>query len=1236
MVKHISIRFAWHDNKWNGTICNSPEKNVYCIGNASLLSGRLQRRIRTDIENNYRNQKASKIVDEQNYFPPCYWCINAQGEDRSIINDPHPFSETPTWGRLFRENVPPLKSEVDEYSLYSWCFELGFPKPGEYPGQDYVPPEELERRVNEYVNELQGQHSIAFFYLNRSNPIAADIQRFCLIGAGLIKKAVKPKDYQIPPFLLERVRSAHRLHNFPELPWQYKIILEPSSIFFLPYHEYDEWYNRKDEELDQKKKSEMIREVIAPLDQDSIVENFKYVSKQLSHDNAIYLLYSLQKIIQKMKKHSVVSQSELEDMDDKITRMLTIAWKGRGQYPGFKNMLHLILKNQVNQQEIKSVISSIEDFILKNFNSLDEFLEKQIKIEEMQPPAKIKQVLNAIVREKERIRFLSRFNFSIVQFERVQQILNQEGPETVAKNPYLILEQYAHDSRERWNFDESDYGVDLYQIDIALIPDLKYADWSYDFDAACPERLRAVINDILLIAATREGHSYLTRSQIIERILEYPLYYIFEKLKIEPDLLEKYENLPIFKKQFNIAKNVTEDKISYQLWVINRIGKIIEEHIDEQLKKHHQLNETEIDELVRSEEVFFQDKPLDDTEAFVKERKELYAEAFKNGLFVISGRAGTGKTTAVVNLIKYFKEIGKTPIYVFTPTGKANLVIRNRLREEELHHDQDQKITISTIHRFLYTKPFEYIHYTSRKGDIFKIRDLISKILDGKLHLIDEYEKKVALFKPRPKVVIIDETSMVGEVLLATLFCMISFDQLDHLILVGDEKQLPPIGIGRPLADLLFYLQRKEKDKNFINLSTNLRFDPSTSVGKFADLFSESSIPSPSDIQEILEQTDDTLRLSYFNNLNELADKTQTILDEIDPVQNDSSIFERYANIFEQDYPPPLSKVQVLSPRRVGFYGTWTFNKSIVMNGQNAFPVQTKLICEDNIYFNVKGQGKPKRLLGLANGSIGYRLSDGTVYFDDVEDLQSTYGRDGIGGLHEKIRQEINPSDKTERKIDHGYAITVHKAQGSDFDYVQLVLPDFSEFVTRELLYTAFTRLKNRLYLVVYEELKDDLPNILSKAYENSEVEKRQTLLFGDKKSPFKPYIFTRKSGEVIEVDSKIEVLIAEALEAMNQEFEYGIQDFLIHYIKPDFKLHIDGKVFYLEHLGLMDKKWYRERWYRKFKTYQKLGLADVLITTCESERPNVKANVKKIISDLTSGKFPRTEGAYSLHHYEL
>ena len=94
IIKHITIRVAWHDNKWNGKICKNPSGNVYCIDNYSLLSSRIQRRRNIEIEEKFKEMSISEVKNNTGYVPPCYWCINILGKEKYVIEDIHPFGDT--------------------------------------------------------------------------------------------------------------------------------------------------------------------------------------------------------------------------------------------------------------------------------------------------------------------------------------------------------------------------------------------------------------------------------------------------------------------------------------------------------------------------------------------------------------------------------------------------------------------------------------------------------------------------------------------------------------------------------------------------------------------------------------------------------------------------------------------------------------------------------------------------------------------------------------------------------------------------------------------------------------------------------------------------------------------------------------------------------------------------------------------------------------------------------------
>ncbi len=1245
-VKHVSVRFAWHDDNWSGKICVDPKRNIYCRGNYSLLTARIQRRIKLEIEEDYRGQEISNALKEQQYLPPCYWCINALGNKDYLVKDTHPFGDFKGWlADAFRREVPPLEWSLDRFSVFTWYFRLGF---AEDDYQRYVPIPELERRVKEYLEAIQEDKSIAFFYTNFSNPITGDDYKYLLLGAGLVRGKNEPQEYKIPDELHDKTQSLPHMENTPKLAWQLQILLEPNLSFVLPYHEYIAWFEEADE-IEKGERWKQLKDIAIPVEESTIVDHFKYVSRLLPSDKCIYLLYLIRKSLEKMKGHGIVQYSKLEAIEKKLESLLQIAWKERGEYPGFKIAVQVFLaRAQIFGKKFKSVTRKVEEYIKQNFGSVEEFFKAR---KYPNASTSVSNALRIIERDKDRIEFLSLFEFTAQQFRNILKILDKVGLETAKKNPYVLLENYHFDEKDHWRMDESDYGISLFQFDTALIPDPKYVDREISYDALSPERLRCVITKILKDTGQREGVSYLTREEIIQNIKEYPLYYITEKLSIDAHTLSKYEKQAVFKDKFLIKKSIVDGEVDYQLREIEEIEKAIERFVDRLSRKEHSLAENDtidVQNIVKDEHKRFKDKLNVETEKlFLDERNELYPNTLKSGLFVLSGKAGSGKTTAVINLITKFRKDRKLPIYVFTPTGKASLVILNRLKELDLH--REKQIYVSTIHRFLYRGFFDYRLATGERArEIRRLRDLIDKILNGKLWLLKEFRLLAERWKSNPKVVIIDEASMVDEILLFTLLSLINPDVLEHLIVVGDERQLPPIGIGKPLVDTIFYVKKIGLEEKTMRLESNLRFDPTTRLGKFSDLFGGEEQPFPTEIEDALgtqkdnADKDDTLETRYYMDEQDLKNIVLKQLYQVGDGLINDSIFDVFKEIFEMGGTLNLDSVQILSPRRMGDFGSQAINMNVVLDGNVEFLPGTKLICEHNIYHNLKDRRGWRRILGLANGSIGYIEGEREISFDDIETLKAEYIDDiyaqrSIEFLERKIEKEIFRKEG-DRRIDLGYAITVHKSQGSDFDHVLLVLSDLTPFTTRELLYTAFTRPRKKLHLLIHDKLRDNLPIILSNAYENSSIERRKTLLFGHKTSPFKPYLMTRKDGKTIELRSKIECIIAKALDENEIHFEPEPKEFLQEFrLIPDFKLFVNDNVYYWEHLGLMKNISYRERWYRKLEIYKKIGISGTLITTSESEeKANVEQNIKKILDDIKSMKLRKTEGGYSAHHYYI
>jgi hypothetical protein len=220
--------------------------------------------------------------------------------------------------------------------------------------------------------------------------------------------------------------------------------------------------------------------------------------------------------------------------------------------------------------------------------------------------------------------------------------------------------------------------------------------------------------------------------------------------------------------------------------------------------------------------------------------------------------------------------------------------------------------------------------------------------------------------------------------------------------------------------------------------------------------------------------------------------------------------------------------------------------------------------------------------------------------------------------------------EESRYSVELAYAITIHKAQGSGFKKVFLVLPSKGAILNRELLYTALTRQEDKVIILHQGEFRDFIRFASSTA---SATARRFTDLFYlpdikqiETKYYDGKYINISSLGEPM--ISKNEVIIANLLNGYRKQIRYAYEDKLKfdetgRTVKPDFIVdHLPtGRRFYWEHLGLMTLRDYRERWEKKRAQYLKEGFVlhtkakpddrRVLIVT--EENPNGGINSQEI-----------------------
>lgn len=366
---------------------------------------------------------------------------------------------------------------------------------------------------------------------------------------------------------------------------------------------------------------------------------------------------------------------------------------------------------------------------------------------------------------------------------------------------------------------------------------------------------------------------------------------------------------------------------------------------------------------------------------------EAIKKAISNDLLIITGGPGTGKTTIIKAILESYRLINKMSyeelnkkIALLAPTGRAS----KRMSEATLFPS-------STIHRFLKWQ---------KEQNRFQI---------------NEYNKSKVEF------VIIDEASMIDTYLMNSLLKGLSVNC--KIIVVGDDHQLPSVGPGDVLHDLI--------DSNMLNvieLKDEYRQDEGSNI-----------ITLAYDIRKKLIDN------SIFNVKDDLTFISCSSDDVI------SNIVEIYNTYKDLDY----HEFQVLAPMYKGINGIDAINMKI----QGLFNKKT-------------GNKKEYRV-----GDFVFREGDKVIQLTNMPDL-NVYNGD-IGIIKEIInnkKKEIHidfdsnvvkytPSNFSSFKL--AYSISIHKSQGSEFDIVVIpIVKGYNKMLYQKLIYTAVTRCKSKLYLI--------------------------------------------------------------------------------------------------------------------------------------------------------------------------
>jgi hypothetical protein len=1197
---HVSVRVPWHDGRWAGKICANPRGNTSCL---------ILPRVAENKDDEFETSAAGATWNAEGARLPA--CAAERGAFMAPFGYArkvrHPYSHDPRY-KHFREShfhhagysaaaVPfawMMKNADDGIPDRAKGYKIEF-RPELEPDLEFDKLWVQERRnqlamLDTFFGAITPEESLIFFYAKRT-PLM-DNGRRVIVGIGRVLKVDPPIEYiyeeGAPSDTMRCIVWERNLHH--------SIRPEIKDGFLLPYRELID-LAANDPSIDL---SSLV--LHAP---EEHRDAFSMGSEHVTHDQAITVLLACASLLERFEKVVPGNWAAARGwVDTQLNRL----WRLRGAFPGLGSALTAfglthgtLVAHAIGQQLHADGSQVVRDPwpLVGNVLHKPALLAPDLAATVGSTAAKLWDSL-----KPERLallKLLARFEITadqatrwFVPEERKRTAITASDAEILA-NPYLSFED------DRGRIDPISAAV----IDRGLFPDAIVAastpvpDPSRCAEAIDPRRVRALMITTLDRAAS-EGYTLLPQSWLVQRVRDLD---ISPRCAIGADWIEAFgaflkgriavaqiaDGTPAWQLQeYAVARDLISARVKRRLAGKRHAG----EHdwralIDKQLPPLADASDPETEELARLEKA--------------KALEEIYRSRFS----VLIGPAGTGKTSLLTALLS-LPSVAAGGVLLLAPTGKARVQMQKRASSAQAY----------TLAQFLLARG----RYDP---------------LTGAYRVTDDANRERGF-----KTVIIDECSMLTEDQLAA----IETTAVEQLILVGDPRQLPPIGAGSPLVDIVRYLNddsetlasnapRGYAELKIVRRQTEQSIAAGQPTAARDDILlsrwfgGEAPDPGADEawdrlasgisigIRAVRWEDDTDLQaklLAEIRAATRSISQRQGFDDERDDATFEISLGGRpfkevvYFNLSrsEEDAKSVESRRgggadaeawQILSPVRAGEMGVDGLNRWL----QKSFRRRARAWAEPEKYWERK-TCKPLGAQGILYGDKVINVANGRRY-DVYPKMEKGYLANGeIGivvgqfkgsgwkpkGLPWKIEVEFSSQlgfkfgfgggdfgDEGEAPLELAYALTIHKAQGSEFGITFIVVPNPCRLLSRELLYTALTRQREQVVLFHQGDRRALLRLSLA---EHSETARRLTNLFSDPK-PVKHIgafleeglIHRTTRGELVR--SKSEVIIANLLHTLGITYAYEQpftgQDGSVRY--PDFTIEDaeTGRRVFLEHL---------------------------------------------------------------------
>ena len=1051
MIQNITIRVPWTDNGWCGKVCNHPCGNTDCLRLKNIYENK------NEVEEEKIAGKPLKGIERQ--VPCIAEGVAFMSPDELVRTVIHPYkaNNPKTHGHFL---------DTDEhfvpYSLparpFLWTMKRG--KNFEKYDIDYQASREPELDFeNAWVQDARNHQAIfKRFYENiipneslvfayaKQVPFVDDPRRI-IIAVGLVEEVI--------PSVEHNHTDAGTLRSYTwETMIRHSIRENGDNGFLMPYYKLME-YAKDHSDFD-------IRLATVYASEDYHYE-FSYATEHLSHDGTIDTLLRIIKAFEYIAQFDdieIPTQKYINWCKNRLKKV----WEERGGYPGLGEMLYAFgvkkglpisekIKDYAKENKV-TVFSCVENLFAKKAPYLPEELTNSITPE-------IVDAWKALSTERKALfELLSRFSLSELnpKYNRYDYLFNTEKrnkynktwtDKDILENPYTIYE------RTRYLMPE--LRVPVRFVDMAIFPNEVIQE---KYPLAAPSklengtdkrRIRALIVDYLE-NQLGNGHSLYPIWMTINAITELPIEPFCD---VTGDIIfgcKEFLEAQIKFVEMAKKNNPESEQKAFQLKRLYEADELIESKITKRLesKNPHEVN---ADWQAILTKAFGELDPNEKDEARAREEKiAILKELAKSRLSVLIGGAGTGKTT-LLSLLCSAEQIKNESVLLLAPTGKARVKMMQAMKNMGI------TATAKTVAGFLLTSH----HYIFTTGEYRLTGQEADKVADN---------------------VIIDESSMLTEEMFAAL--MEALAKAKRIIFVGDPNQLPPIGTGRPFVDLVKKLSENIPNyifprvgKGFGHLQTTrrqrgikgeVRFDV-----ELSNWYKSDNVELDEDIFTRLKINDTNGHVTFKQwTTNEELEKlvfesiTGVLPDNIDDIEHFNLSLGSTEKIkgyqyFNKGCAVKAEDWQILAPVRNMPHGVINLNHIIQQKyrkdyldlANNTYFIPKRMGPESIVYGdkvicikNEKRDAYPKNednLNMVANGEIGIAMAN----WKKTQFLNIEYAsQPGITYGYSKR----DFGEEAEAILELAYALTIHKAQGSEFGIVILVLNDPCLLLSKESL----------------------------------------------------------------------------------------------------------------------------------------------------------------------------------------